>query len=277
MLALVLGHWMSATLGAVVAGAALVSVAPYVLPMRAVPAGPGAPSYTLLQMNLLWDAEDLGEAIRRITDARPDIVTLQELTGEWRRSLAVLEATYPYQAVCLEADGFKGDSAILSRRPFVEGTAPLCDVGDSLAAARIDLDGAAVTIASHHQLWPWPRGQWRRLSSVRPSLQGLPAPLILAGDFNAVGWSAFLDAYAKATGTRVVRGVGPTWMLDGVPTELARIAGLGIDNILASPAVTIPQRRAATRHRVGPFAGARALHGLAAGRNARDGNRRALR
>ncbi len=193
--------------GLFVAGVSLASVAPYVLPMRPVPDN-GRPIYTLLQMNLLWNAGDRAEAIRRIAETRPDIITLQELTGDWREALAPLETSYPYQAVCLEADGFHGDSAILSRRPFVEGSTPICDVGDSLAAARIDLNGTAVTIASHHQLWPWPRSQWRRFDSAREMLAALPAPLILAGDFNAAGWSAFLDTYAKTTNTRVVQGIG---------------------------------------------------------------------
>ncbi|WP_279477865.1 endonuclease/exonuclease/phosphatase family protein [Aureimonas sp. SK2] len=246
-LALLLGHWASGLAGALVAGVALYSTLPYLLPMRD-PAPDGAPTYTLLQMNLLWNAGDHAEAIRRIADARPDIVTLQELTGDWRESLAPLEAMYPFQAVCLEADGFHGDSAILSRRPFVEGSKPLCNVGDSLAAARIDLNGVAVTVASHHQLWPWPRGQWRRLASVRDTLAQLPAPLILAGDFNAVGWSAFLQTYAETTGTRVVPGIGPTWMLEALPGEVARYVGVGIDNLLVSPTVTIHgiERPAAT-------------------------------
>lgn len=246
-LALFLGHWASGAMGLIAAGLALYTVAPFVLPMRAAPAD-GGPTYTLLQMNLLWNAGDHAKAIRRIADAQPDIVTLQELTAEWREALRPLEAAYPYQAICLEADGFHGDSAILSRRPFVEGAEPVCDVGDSLAAARIDFDGVAVTIASHHQLWPWPRSQWRRLASVHDKLAALPAPLLLAGDFNAVGWSAFLQAYAETTGTRVVRGVGPTWMLEGLPTEAARIVGLGIDNLLASPTITIRsvERPAAT-------------------------------
>ncbi|WP_168990456.1 endonuclease/exonuclease/phosphatase family protein [Aureimonas flava] len=246
-LSLLVGQWAGGAIGAVAACAALASVAPYVIPMRGA-AEDGTPTYTLLQMNLLWNAGDRTEALRRIAELRPDIITLQELTAEWRATLEPLRATYPYQAVCLEADGFHGDSAILSRRPFVEGSKPLCDVGDSLAAARVDLNGVVVTIASHHQLWPWPRGQWRRLDSARDTLAALPAPLLLTGDFNAVGWSAFLGAYAEATGTRVVRGIGPTWILEGVPTEIARVAGLGIDNLLASPAITIRsvERPAAT-------------------------------
>lgn len=247
ILSLFLGHWVGSAVGLVVAGVSLWSVAPYVLPMRPEP-GDGRPVYTLLQMNLLWNAGDRAEAIRRIAETRPDIITLQELTGDWREALAPLEASYPHQAVCLEADGFHGDSAILSRRPFVEGSTPICDVGDSLAAARIDLNGTAVTIASHHQLWPWPRSQWRRFDSAREMLAALPAPLILAGDFNAAGWSAFLDTYAKTTNTRVVQGIGPTWMLEGLPAEAARLVGLGIDNLLASPTITIHsvERPAAT-------------------------------
>lgn len=236
----------SAGLAAAVAVAGFATTLPYLLP-RAQEPGEGA-VYTLLQMNLRWDAEGTAGAIRRIAEAQPDVVTLQEISPRWRQALAPLAEGYPHQLYCEEADGFLGDSAILSRRPFAEGTGTFCDAHHSLAAARVDFNGTDVTVASHHQLWPWPMGQWPRLDALRPALQALPEPVLLGGDFNAAPWSALLADYTGLTGTRVVHGVGATWFPSFLPAEWARGAGLAIDHVLVSPQIGIvsAQRMEAT-------------------------------
>ncbi|WP_185983096.1 endonuclease/exonuclease/phosphatase family protein [Aureimonas mangrovi] len=239
--------WIDAALSIVALGAALVTVLPLSIP-AASQGEDGRPSYTLLQMNLRWNAPEPIEAIRRIAEARPDVVALQEMTAHWRTALAPLAETYPFQLHCEGADGFFGDSALLSRRPFVPMAETVCDGRNSLAAARIDFNGVPVTVASHHQLWPWPAGQWRRLDRLEPTLRALTAPTLIAGDFNAAPWSALLATYARMTGTQVVPGVRPTWLLDSLPGEWARWAGLPIDNLLASPEIRIErvERMAAT-------------------------------
>lgn len=231
------------------AGAATLALAaslPWMLPQAPVP--PGGASYTLLQMNLRWNAADKALALQRVADARPDVVTLQEMTPEWRAMLAPLSESYPYQVHCDGADGFVGDSALLSRRPFVPGAETVCDERNSIAAARVDFNGTPVTIVSHHQLWPWPRGQWRRFDRLAPTLEDLAQPLILAGDFNAVPWSRFVQSYAEATGTAILPGIGPVWFPHPLPASLARYAGLPLGNVLASPQVTVlsVERMAAT-------------------------------
>ena len=234
--------WLGAATAAASA-TALLSVLPYLLPTNAPPPIAGAPSYSLLQMNLLFRAEDRNAALRTIADTLPDVVTVQEMTSDWRQTLLPLEAAYPHQLHCDGADGFVGDSAILSRRPFVEGAEPVCDRRNSLAAARIDFNGVAVTVASHHQLWPWPAGQWRRLDRLREKLAALPAPLVLAGDFNAVPWSAFVQAYETILDAEAVRGIRGSWVPDFVPSGWARTVGLPIDNILVSDAVLVNAAR----------------------------------
>ncbi|WP_182085623.1 endonuclease/exonuclease/phosphatase family protein [Aureimonas sp. ME7] len=234
--------WMrlraSAAFAVLIAALGIGSAAPFFLAEKADPSASGA-VYTLLQMNVLWKASDPTEAIRRIADARPDIVTLEEITPEWQAALSSLDTTYPFRVFCQDADGFHGDSAILSRRPFVAGTGTHCDSRNSLALARVDLNGTPVTVAAHHQLWPWPGEQWQRFERIRETLGVLPEPVLLAGDFNSVPWSAFLSAYAEATRTRVVPGIGPTWFPEQVSAEWGRYFGLGIDNVLASPAISI--------------------------------------
>ena len=217
---------------------AAVSVAPYLLP-RPDPAPDAAgPTYALLQMNVLYKASDPAEALRRIGETRPDVVTLQELTPEWADILQSLRDTYPHQFICREpGPAGRIDAGILSRRPFV--AQGLCDVEHAFAAQRVDFNGTELTVAAHHQLWPWPAGQWRRLDRIADLLGALPTPVLLGGDFNAVPWSAFLRRYETLTGASAVRGIGSTWGPMAGGDALARWFGLPIDNLLASPRVEI--------------------------------------
>lgn len=249
LLALVCALSRRLLLAAALAAASVAALAfslPWMLPRPE--AAIEGPRYTLLQMNLRWNAGEPVEALRRIAETDPDIVTLQEMTPQWVALFAPLAERYPHQVHCDGADGFHGDSALLSKRPFVPGAPTICDERNSLAAARIDLNGVPLTVASHHQLWPWPRGQWQRLDRLRDTLEDLPRPILMAGDFNAVPWSAFLAEYAAATGTRVVEGVGPVWFLHPLPPAFARFAGLPLGNVLAAPAVSVisVERLAAT-------------------------------
>ncbi len=237
VIVLAMRRWFLAGALALACAAALAASLPWMLPRSGE--APEGPRYALLQMNLRWNAGDKAEALRRIAEADADIVTLQEMTPEWAALFAPLAERYPYQVHCDGADGFQGDSALLSRRPFVPGSAAICDERNSLAAARIDFNGVPLTVASHHQLWPWPRGQWRRFDRLRETLEDLPRPLLLAGDFNAVPWSAFVGGYAQATGGRVVPGIGPVWAPPFAPDALRRTVGLPLNNLVVSPQVGI--------------------------------------
>ncbi|MFD2237076.1 endonuclease/exonuclease/phosphatase family protein [Aureimonas populi] len=225
----------SAAAGGLGAALALAFSLPWLLPASQAPGN--GPVYSLLQMNLLYRSTDMAAALQRIGEAQPDVITVQEITPQWRARLAPLDAAYPHQLHCEDADGFSGDSAIYSRRPFVEDAPTLCDSENSLAMARIDFNGVGVTVISHHQLWPWPAGQWSRFGRLRETLASLPAPLLAAGDFNAAPWSALLAAYAETTGARVLPGVGPTWLTEALPMEWGRWIGLPLNNLLASPEI----------------------------------------
>lgn len=221
--------------------------------LDARPAAAASPAtgatYTLLQMNVLYKAIDPTEALRRIAEARPDIVTVEEITPAWRETLGLLSQTYPYQFFCDTDDTHGLDVGILSRRPFVEGSNGVCDVENVLATRDVDLNGVGVTIAVHHQQWPWPiMDQWGRLRALSTTLRTLQGPLLLAGDFNAVPWSGLIKQYELETRTRAVHGVGPTWGPIWLPHWFARTVGLPIDQILHSRDIEVRgvERLAAT-------------------------------
>lgn len=224
----------------VTAGLGLFSLYPYILPPGAAAGGgrAGAPRYSLLQMNLRYDAPDKAAALGIVGAVSPDVITVQEMTRDWQRALEALGDRYPYQYYCAPPNG-DGDVAILSRRPFTEGDEGVCVTRSGFAAKQVDFNGTAVTIASEHLNWPWPSGQWDQIRFLVPTLATLPEPVLIAGDFNAAPWSAAVGTYAGLTRTRIVPGIGPTWMTALLPPASARYAGLFIDNVLASDAVQI--------------------------------------
>ncbi|MEO1103367.1 MAG: endonuclease/exonuclease/phosphatase family protein, partial [Pseudomonadota bacterium] len=71
------------------------------------------------------------------------------------------------------------------------------------------------------------------------ALLAAPKPLVAAGDFNAVTWSAAFRRYAELSGTVPVEGIGGTWTDWIVPAWTLRWAGLPIDNVLTSPTITV--------------------------------------
>jgi endonuclease/exonuclease/phosphatase (EEP) superfamily protein YafD len=236
---LLVRRWIGALVACAGAVLGLATTLPFVLPAEPAPASGAV--YTMLQMNLRYDAPDHAPAIRAVAEMRPDIVTLQEVTREWRDSFQTLEAAYPYQHYC----GTYGDggTAILSRRPFVSPGITLCRPMDGLATRTIDFNGRRVVVSALHLDWPWPRTQWREVRRLEPILPKLPAPTLLSGDFNAAPWSASVGTVATAAGARIVPGIGPSFMLAALPAVPTDLFGLPIDNILASSEIRVVEVR----------------------------------
>lgn len=234
--ALFLRRWIGAPIAFVGAAVGLATTLPYILPLP--PLSAQGATYTLLQMNLRYDAPAQNPALSVVAKLRPDVVTLEEVTAGWRERFVALIDAYPYQHYC--GTYAKGGSAIISRRPFAsDPETTICRIEDGLAARGIDFNGRVVTVAALHLDWPWPRYHWGQIRRLSPILPKLPKPAILGGDFNAAPWSAAVDAIATAGGMRVIQGVGPSFMLAELRGFSARLFGLPIDNILASDAVRV--------------------------------------
>ncbi|WP_019996440.1 endonuclease/exonuclease/phosphatase family protein [Aureimonas ureilytica] len=230
--------WLAMGVALGFAGLGFAFTLPWLLPGRAQPAREGQPSYTLLQMNLRYDAADKAGALRRIGEARPDVVTLQEVTDEWRETFGLLAETYPFQTYC----GLKEDRdgiAILSRRPFV-GEA-LCQPRNGRVTQGVDLNGRVLAVTSLHLDWPWPRHQWRQIRGIGDTLRRADGPSLLGGDFNAAPWSAAVGTVAENNGLRVVGGIGPTWLTMRFSELWPRWLGLPLDQLLASSDVIVDE------------------------------------
>lgn len=191
--------------------------------------------YRLLHMNLRFDNESTA-AISLIGELRPDIVTLNEVSQQWKPRLEALRAAYPYGVMC-DSDKHIGGVAILSRRPLAAGTATTCGDNGAFARAEFDIGGRIVEIATLHLGWPWPYEQPWQIRRVQPLLEQMGSTAILAGDFNAVPWSNAARQVESASNARLLRGIGPTWLDRRASDGMRRFMGLPIDNMLVKGGV----------------------------------------
>lgn len=191
----------------------------------------GGAIYRLLHLNLRYDNRTPAAVLSLIGTVKPDIVTLNEVSEAWGEQLALIEAAYPHRIVCPQPSHV-GGVAILSRRPFAEDFAPTCGDRGSFARVRLDIGGQPVDIATLHLGWPWPFEQPWQLRQVPGLLGDLGDTAIIAGDLNAVPWSHTARAIAAASGARILRSIGPTWLFFSLPDRLRPLAGLPIDNVM---------------------------------------------
>lgn len=182
------------------------------------PAEPGKPALRLLQHNLFFknDAADLDERI-----LAHDVVTLQEVRAA-APMLAELPAGWTMRAC---GDTNVGATAVATRLvPLAQGC-----LNDGHAWMRVATDAGPVTVVSLHLHWPWPAAgdrQARQIARLAPLIRALPRPVIVAGDFNQMPWSAAVDRIAEAADTEVAPGLRVTLaLLDG-------LARLPIDHVL---------------------------------------------
>ncbi len=219
-----------AVLGIATLSATLLPVQATAGSARAGEADAPAARYRLLQLNLRYDNATPKQVFSLIGRTKPDIVTLNEVSGMWVKELKFLEATYPYRVVCPPPARI-GGVAILSRRPFADPQAFACYDRGSMAVATVRLGADAVEIGALHLGWPWPFEQHHQVSRVAPVLERFPQTAILAGDLNATPWSVTAHRVAAAGEMDLMPGIGPTWMKPVVPEALRRLVGLPIDNV----------------------------------------------
>lgn len=200
------------------------------------------PTYRLLQLNLRYNNPEPNKVLSLIGRIRPDVVTLEEVSSMWAEKLALLSSAYPYRIQCEYPNNVFG-VAVLSVRPFVEGSQAHCYGRGALAIAPVDFGGHAVNVAALHLGWPWPFKQSRQVSALEAPLGLLGGTAILAGDFNATPWSVTVARVGKLGGLTLVPSVGPTWLWRRLP-EFLRFSGLPIDQVMHKGNVVVHSARA---------------------------------
>lgn len=200
--------------GAVVAGAVALLPVTAVLSRDAVVF---QADLKLLQHNILH-RNDGTNLVSRLGDY--DVVTVQEVEQAW---LALNTLPAPWTLVdCPDAPGI--GTAVLSRHPVIDRGCALEDT----AWARIAAPSGEVTVMSVHLGWPWPRGgdaQAQQVAWLARAVEQLNEPVVIAGDFNQMPWSAAVRKLARAADGLVAPGWRSSFWLGPVP--------LPIDHVIA--------------------------------------------
>lgn len=183
----------------------VMSIFPYV----GLDAPVGDRDFRIHQHNVLNRNRQLDVLIQELRGTDADVLMLQEVTERnFVKLRAGLEDEYPHFQVCLYS---KGGVAVMMR-----DLGPLLDYGclpkSRLAWMRVGTDLGPVTVGSMHQLWPWPNGQFWQKDDYAGEIAGLAGPIILAGDFNNVPWSATARTAANAASGRLARGLGRSYL-----------------------------------------------------------------
>lgn len=226
-------------------GAAALSTTSSALPLPGLgpvhagiqPRAENRPIYKMLQMNLRYDNAYPEKVLSLVGRMQPDVITFEEMSEMWKGKLQPLFARYPYRMLCGYPNNVFG-VAILSRRPFAEGTQPQCFGNGALAIARVDFGGRATDVAALHLGWPWPFEQSRQVTKMSSDFASLSDNALLGGDFNATPWSATVSRVAKAGGLTLMPAAGRTWLSFSLP-EFMRFAGLTIDHVMAKGDVVV--------------------------------------
>ncbi|MFI0424736.1 endonuclease/exonuclease/phosphatase family protein [Spongiactinospora sp. 9N601] len=239
-------RWRAALTAFVAVAMFAVIMLPRMLPGAQPPArGPALRVMTLNMWNGNVPISALMEQVRRY---RPDVLTLQEVTGPVPERLAAegMAGLLPYAYTLPEEDA--NGVAIYARHPMSEGRR-LPGTGPGQAAAMVTMpDGRRVEIVSVHACAPssgWRTACWE--PSVR-RLPGAGGPLrVLAGDFNATLDHAVLRGLI-ATGYRDAadatgHGLTMTWPYHEQPFFFPKIA---IDHVLADERIAVRDFRAVT-------------------------------
>lgn len=181
-------RWVLVAVSAVVVGAVLFTQLPL---WRAAPAPTDGPAITVLSSNLMMGAADVAELARIVSDVRPDVVSLQEVTPDaYTRIVASPIATVGLNEFAWPGPGATG-TVLLTRAPQ-RGRAKLPGMVLHNLVAVTDLPGAPGTrVLAVHSGAPVPGAGYgelaiKDLKALRGHIEKLPpGPMIAIGDFNA--------------------------------------------------------------------------------------------
>jgi endonuclease/exonuclease/phosphatase (EEP) superfamily protein YafD len=188
-------------------------------------------------MNLRFNNPTPEKVLSLIGRTQPDVITLDEVSDMWKAKLGLLSSAYPYRILCPYPNRVFG-VALLSRRPFAAGTEPRCDPRGAMAIANVDFGGTSVDVAAIHLGWPWPFEQSWQIGELSEQIASLGETSIMAGDCNAVPWSAAVRRVASLGKLTVMPSAGPTWLQIELP-DFLRFAGLPIDQVFSKGSVLI--------------------------------------
>lgn len=186
------------------------------------------------QKNMLYRNTGNAALIASIRQSGADLVMLEEVSAANLPILETLQADYPLQAYC----PFRvvGGVAVLARQGVILDQLP-CQADLGMAGLRIGTPQGPLWVIALHLPWPWPHEQSDHVQRVVGQLRGLDGEMVLAGDFNTVGWANALSQIEAAGHMERVGAYVSTFDLPPLGY------GIGIDHILATGGTGVLMRQ----------------------------------
>ncbi|RMG35170.1 MAG: hypothetical protein D6720_07800 [Gammaproteobacteria bacterium] len=184
--------------------------------------------FTIVSANLDFHNADPAPLLAWLSQARPDVVVLVELSPGFAAALANY-ADYPYRKLIPQADPF--GIGVLSRLPISDTAIQTDDVGTPRLRLHLTWESMLLQLIAVHPMPPLsPEYQVKRndlLAGIASEIDPIPIPTLVCGDLNATPWSS---AFSGRPNTLVrATGLRPTW-----PAVGRGIFGIPIDHILVS-------------------------------------------
>ncbi len=195
------------------------------------------PLFRMLSFNTLQSNLDSGQKITDyILASGADVVLLME-AGPVRPFIDELAQTYPSRAGC-EDKVTRCETILFSKTPLadiqVRSMSPVWS--NRLITATTVIGGQTINLVGAHLVKPYfddfAAGE---AYVLRQALQAMKGPLVLAGDFNAAGWSDNIARLAKRENLIPGPAYPATWPIR------AGVLGVPIDNMWTRSPLLIAQ------------------------------------
>lgn len=220
---------------------ALVNALPVLLfllpPAPAAPAGGPAFRAMLMNVNTAWGDPRAVQAA--ISQARPDLLVLEEINDRWLANLAPALVAYPFRKIQPRHDNF--GIGLFSRHPLASARiVPFGLVDIPTIFAQVQFSDRSCTLIATH---PMPPGDAvlagernRQLDWLAGEIANLSGPVLLVGDLNATPWSPVFGRFihkCKLTDSARGRSIHPTWPAFIPPLWIP------LDHLLHSPDLAV--------------------------------------
>ena len=199
----------------------------------------------VLSYNVLWKNKAYQKAIALIEAEQPDIAVFQEAVPHWHKSLAPLNALYPYhfRAKKLEIEVF-------SKLPLIAPQIKLYGTYRGMVIADLKIGQNFVEFIATHaypQLYfghtGWEIRNRHLEEGIGDYVGSLNRPAIVIGDLNVSLWSPFYHTMVERSGlhnARLGRGILPTHSI--VAPQIAALSA-PIDHCLITPDIQVKDFR----------------------------------
>ncbi|MEM9820932.1 MAG: endonuclease/exonuclease/phosphatase family protein [Bacteroidota bacterium] len=156
-------------------------------------------------VNLSASEEDYEQTIQSILQTKADLISIQEVTPDWREALQTLQSIYPHSSVIESLDPF--GIAVYSKFPFIHlDTLQYENIPTICGQIKAEGIGKPIHFISTHTTPPLFSSAYEKMQAhfqmLNRHIRKVDLPIITLGDFHAPPWWAEIQEL-KETGQLV--------------------------------------------------------------------------